>query len=184
MCDRVRGDGKLHGEGGGWEFTAILTIERRVHAADIDQEAHHGHAFGSVPITQQLVSQHLAGLAASRHGVYVEIGEALLSDRSVVRIGEDLFVIVKDSLEKVVLDILSPQRLAIILLQMSNLANLMRRIAAFGPSSSAPGWFILQLGGFVGHLGVVIIAGSTGSEGLAVMRGGRTGWFHVRRGGD
>src|SRR4051812_31096540 len=68
-----------------------LTVEGGVHAANVDQEADHGHADGSVAITKQLVTKDLAALAAPRHSVNVEVGEALLAlGRGLVAVGKDL----------------------------------------------------------------------------------------------
>ena len=77
-----------------------LTVEGGVHAANVHQEADHGHAHGSVAITEQLVTKDLAALAAPRHGVNVEVSEALLAlGRGLVAVGKDLLLVVEDGAE-------------------------------------------------------------------------------------
>lgn len=100
------------------------TVEGGVHATNVDQEADHGHALRSLAITKQLVSKDLAGLAAPGHGVDVEVGKALLAQAVLlVAVGEDGQVVVKDGSEEVELYVPAPERLAVLLLEMPDLAD-------------------------------------------------------------
>lgn len=101
-----------------------LTVKGSIHPADVDQQTDHSHALCSLTITKQFVAQNLAGLATSGHGVDVEVGKSLLLlDVDIVAVGEDLLVVVKDGPQEIVLYVLSPKWLAIVLFEMSNLAN-------------------------------------------------------------
>jgi len=148
----------------------LLTVECGVHAANVDEEADHGHALRSIAITKQLVSKDLAGLATPRHGVDVKVGEALLSDLIwLVAVGEDLQVVIKDGLEEVVLDVLSPERFAILLFEMPDLANDV--IAVLGVcivacALLAAGLALAGLGRRGRHFGVVLVLGEDGHEGF------------------
>lgn len=98
-------------------WTGQHTIESCVHAPNVDQKADHGHPFGGIPITKQFVAQDFAGLAAPGHCVDVKVGEALLADGfGLIAVGEDLLVVIEDGLEEVILDVLPPERLAIVFL--------------------------------------------------------------------
>jgi len=101
---------------------AILTIQRSVHATQIDQQADHCHVLRGLVLGQELVSQDLASLATSSHCINVEIGKSLLGDLiRFIAVCEDRLVIFEDGLEKLVLDVLPPERLSIILLEMLHL---------------------------------------------------------------
>lgn len=100
----------------------MLTVQSGIHPADIDQEADHGHVDGRRPLGQQLVLQDLAAFAALGHGIEVNVGKGV-SRCSVRHLVEDAGLVIKDGLEKVVLNVLSPQRHAIFLLQVTNLVT-------------------------------------------------------------
>ena len=71
---------------------------------------------------QELVSQDLACLTTPSHGIDIHIGKGLLADGfRFVAVGEANSLVFEDALEKVVLDILAPQRFTIIFLQVSQL---------------------------------------------------------------
>jgi hypothetical protein len=107
-------------------------IERRVHAADVDQQTHHGHVDGGRALRQQLVLEDLAALAALGHGVEVDVGKRVRRPGLRLRLlGEDGLVVLEDELEEVVLDVLAPQRDAVVLLEVLDLvAAVHRRHAA------------------------------------------------------
>ena len=98
---------------------AIRTIERRVHATEIDQQAHHCHILRRLVLSQQLVSQDLAGLATPSHRVNIKVGKGLLGDLlRLIAVCEDSLVVLKHGLEKLILDVLPPERLSVVLLKM------------------------------------------------------------------
>ena len=75
-------------------------------------------------LSQELVPQDLTSLAASSHRVDIEVGKGLLGNLfRLVAVGEDRLVVFKHSLEKLILNILPPQRLSIVLLQMLDLIS-------------------------------------------------------------
>lgn len=139
------------------------TVEGGVHAANVDQEAHHGHTLGGFTVTEQLVTQHLACLAAPGHGVDVEVREALLAQAVLlVAVGEDLLLIVEDGAQEVVLDVLAPQRLAILFLEMPDLADGVS-VGAVVPATLLTAR--LALGGlWGGHDTRVVVLGDAGHE--------------------
>ena len=96
------------------------TSQGSVHAPDVDQQTHHGHVDGSRALSQQLVLQDLAALAALGHGIEVDVGKRVAAG-AVGLLGEDALVVLEDELEEVELDVLAPQRDAIVLLQMLDL---------------------------------------------------------------
>ena len=96
------------------------TIERCVHAADVDQQAHHGHVDGGRALGEQLVLEDLAALAALGHGVEVDVGKRVAA-RAIRLLGEDAAVILEDELEEVELDVLAPQRDAVVLFEVLDL---------------------------------------------------------------
>lgn len=97
-----------------------LTVEGGVHATEIDQQTNHRHADGRRLIILQLILQDLACFAAPRHGIDVDVGKVhILLAVGVPR--EDGRLVLKNKLQKLVLDVLAPQRDAILLFQMSNL---------------------------------------------------------------
>ena len=155
----------------------IRTVERGVHATNVNQEADHGHALRSIAITKQLVSEDLAGLAAPGHGIDVQVGEALLADLvGLVAVGEDLLLVVEDGLEEVVLDVLAPERLAVLLFEMADLADDVGTVLGGGIVACALLAARLTLGRFGGrcrHLGVLVLGGGR-HEGFFDARG-RTG---------
>jgi hypothetical protein len=90
-----------------------LTIQCGVHAPYIDQQTHHGHVDGRRPLRQQLVLQYLAALAALSHCVQVDVCERVSHFRlssGLVRLGEDLLLVLEDILQKVELDVFAPER--------------------------------------------------------------------------
>lgn len=98
------------------------TVQRGVHPTDIDQQTHHGHVHGRRALRQQLVLQDLAAFAALGHGIEVDVGEGVRGPGLRLRLlREDLLVVLKDQLEEVVLDVLAPQRDAVILLEVLDL---------------------------------------------------------------
>jgi hypothetical protein len=100
------------------------TVEGSVHATNVDQEADHCHSLGGLAITQQLVAKDLAGLAAPGHGVDVEVGKALLAQPILlVAVCEFLCVIVEDGFEEIELDVFAPERFAIVLFEVHDLAD-------------------------------------------------------------
>lgn len=97
----------------------IRTIERRVHATEIDEQAHHRHILRRFVLSQQLVSQDLARLATPGHRVDIEISKGLLGDLiRLIAVCEDSPVVLKHGLEKLILDVLPPERLSVVLLKM------------------------------------------------------------------
>jgi len=110
----------------------LLTVERRVHAAHVDQQTHHGHVDGGRALRQQLVLEDLAALAALGHGIEVDVGKRVHGPGLRVRLlGEDGLVVLEHELEEIVLDVLAPQRDAIVLFQVLDLvAAVDRRHAA------------------------------------------------------
>lgn len=138
----------------------MLTVESGVHSANVDQQTYHGHTLRGLSITKQLVAQDFAGLAASRHGIDVQIGKGLLAEVvGFVAVGEDLSLVVEDGLEEIKLDILAPEGLAVFLLQVSDLsihrcAALVRGMAT---ALASPGAALGGLWGCVAHLGILIL---------------------------
>jgi len=155
-----------------------FTVECGVHPTNVDEETNHGHALGGIAITKQLVAQDFAGLAAPRHGVDVEVGKTLLANLfGFVAVGEDLILVVEDGLEKVVLDILAPEGLAIVLFEMSDLADdVVARPVIVATALLTPGMALAGFGGRRGHLSVVVV-GDGGHEGF--FDTGRRAWVHV-----
>ena len=96
------------------------TVEGGVHAADVDEQTHHGHVDGGRAYAQQLVLQDLAALAALGHGIEVDVGKGV-SAGAVRLLGEDALVVLEDELEEVELDVLAPQGNAIVLLEVLDL---------------------------------------------------------------
>jgi hypothetical protein len=97
----------------------IRTVERRVHATEIDEQTHHCHVLRRFVLGQQLVSQDLARLATPGHRVDIEIGKGLLRDLiRLIAVCEDGPVVLKHCLEKLILDVLPPERLSVVLLKM------------------------------------------------------------------
>lgn len=102
--------------------TTTLTVQRRVHAANIDKQADHGHDDGRRHILGELLLQYLAALAALAHGIDIDFskGEAFLG----VRIpSKTLLFVVEYKAQELVLDVFPPQRDAILLLQMADLIS-------------------------------------------------------------
>jgi hypothetical protein len=120
-----------------------LTIQCGVHAPYIDQQTHHGHVDGRRPLRQQLVLQYLAALAALSHCVQVDVCERVSRFRlssGLVRLGEDLLLVLEDILQKVELDVFAPERYAVLLLQVPDLvARIHRRDTAIGIASHRRG---------------------------------------------
>ena len=107
-------------------------VERRIHAADVDQQAYHGHVDGGRALGEQLVLEDLAALAALGHGIEVDVGKSVAAG-AVRLLGEDAAVILEDELEEVELDVLAPQRDAVVLFQVFDLvAAIDGRHAAVG----------------------------------------------------
>lgn len=102
------------------------TVQRCVHATEIDQQTDHRHANSRRLIILQLVLENLARLATPRHCVDVDVCEIhILLTIGVPR--EDRRLVFKDKLEELVLDIFAPQRDAILLLEMSDLVARVNR---------------------------------------------------------
>jgi hypothetical protein len=118
-----------------WQHApAALTVQRRVHAAHIDKQTHHGHVDGGRALCQQLVFQNLAALAALGHGIEIDVGKRVRRAGLGLRLlGEDGLVILEDELEEVVLDVLAPEGDAVVLLEVLDLvAAVDGRDAAIG----------------------------------------------------
>lgn len=98
----------------------LLTVERGVHAPDVDQQAHHGHVDCSRALRQQLVFEDLAALAAFCHGIQIDVCKGMATGR-VGLLGEDALVILEHELEEVVLNVLAPQRDTVVLFEMLDL---------------------------------------------------------------
>lgn len=129
----------------------IHTVERRVHPANIDQQAHHGHIQRSRPLGQQLILENLAALATLGHSIQVDIRKRV-AVRAVARLVEDLLVVLEDVLEEVILDVLAPQRDAVILLEVPDLvAGVDGRDGAVGVA--AGGRWVGGVEGLVGARG-------------------------------
>ncbi len=105
-----------------------LTVQRRIHSAQVNQQADHRHILCGLMFSQQLVPQDLARLATSSHSIDIQIRKVLEAFLRLIAVGEHLLLILKHRLEEVVLDILAPQRFAIILLQMLDLVPSINRI--------------------------------------------------------
>jgi len=129
----------------------MLTIQRCVHAPDIDQQAHHRHADSSVGILQQLLLQYLAAFAALRHGINVDLRKRE-ARRAIAVLGEAFCLIVEDQLQEIVLYVFAPEGNAILLLQMADLvARIYGRHAAARVASGRGGgravhWLVAVLG--------------------------------------
>jgi hypothetical protein len=129
----------------------MLTVERCVHAPDIDQQTHHRHADGTVGILQQLLLQYLAAFAAFRHGIDVDFrkGEAR---GAIAVLGEAFCLIIEDQLQEIILDILAPKGNAILLLQMADLVagvdgrHAAARIASGRGGGRSVHWLVAVLG--------------------------------------
>ena len=96
------------------------TIERGIHPPKIHQQTHHGHTNSSRLIILQLILENLARLATPGHRIHVNIREihALL----VIRLPrKHLGRVLEHQLQELVLDVLAPQRNAILLLEMLDL---------------------------------------------------------------
>lgn len=117
-------------------------------------------------IAKQLVAQNLAGLGAPGHGVDVEVGKGLLGLVGLPAVGEDFEVVVEDGAEKVVLDVGAPERLAVLLLEVADLADGVLLAGVLAAAAARGG---ARLGG--AHLdGAVFVfgLGDVGHEGLVV----------------
>lgn len=91
------------------------TVQRRVHATEIDQQTDHRHANGRGLIILQFILEDLARLAAPRHRVNVNVGKIqVLLAVGVPR--EDWGLVLENELEELVLNIFAPQGDAILLL--------------------------------------------------------------------
>lgn len=140
----------------------ILAVEGGVHAADIDQETHHGHVDGSRALRQQLVFENLAAFAALRHGVKVDVSKRVAA-RRVGLLGEDGLVVLKDKLEEVELDVFAPQRNAIVLFEVLDLVPAVdRRHAPVGIAAGRR-----RRGRVVGTRRVGVVDGPGGVVGIA-----------------
>lgn len=109
-----------------------LTVKGCVHPSHIHQQTHHSHIQRICPLAHQLVPQDFACLAAPSHGVdvYIRKGTFLTP---VIAIGEDVFRIRKDRLQKLELNILPPKRHTIGLFQMLDLASREKRSLLLPP---------------------------------------------------
>ena len=108
--------------------SSVLTIQSSVHSPQIDQQTHHCHVLRGFMFGQQLIPQYLAGLATPSHGIDIEVGKALLANLlRFIAVHEDFLVIIEHRLEKVILDILSPQGLSVIFLQVLHFVPLVAR---------------------------------------------------------
>lgn len=86
-------------------------------------------------------------------------------------VGEDSPVVVKDSLEEVVLDVNPPERLTIVLLQMAYLANGRLVVGVVASATTSRAWFRGA------HLGTVFVLSDIGHERLlAVVAAVLTDW--------
>lgn len=87
------------------------TVQRRIHPTHVNEQAHHGHMLCTFTITKQLIPQNLTCLAASSHGINVEVCECLLIlaiAYRLVAVREYFIVVVENGLEEIVLDVSSP----------------------------------------------------------------------------
>ena len=108
---------------------ARRTVECCIHPANVDQQADHRHALRGFAVTKQLVAKDLTGLATPGHGINVEVSEALLADPArFVAVGKDFLLVREDGPQEVVLDVLPPERLAILFLEVPDLADGARSI--------------------------------------------------------
>lgn len=148
-----------------------LTVQGGVHAADIDQQTHHGHVDGGGALRQQLVLKDLAAFAALGHRIEVYVGESVARG-AVGNLVEDAGLVIEDVTQEVVLDVLAPERHAIFLLQVADLVARVYRgdaavsIAARGRGGGGiHGLLVGGLGfGVVG--GIVVVLGGLASFGL------------------
>jgi hypothetical protein len=117
------------------------TVQSGIHAAQINQQAHHCHVLCRLMLSQELISQDLASLATPGHRVNIEIGKGLLGDLlRLVAVGENSLVVLKHGFEKLVLDILPPERLSVVLLEMLHLVAAIHRVVL-----RAARWWLLAL---------------------------------------
>jgi hypothetical protein len=166
-------------------------VERRVHAADVDEQAHHGHVDGGRALRQQLVLEDLAALAALGHGVEVDVGKRVRRAGLRLRLlREDGPVVLEDELEEVILDVLAPQRDAVVLLEVLDLvAAVHRRHAAVGVAArrrrrrGVVGARAVAVAGVLGALGRICEVAVVG-RGRVGQRGRRAGVVHGGFGGE
>ena len=96
------------------------TIERSIHPPKIHQETHHRHTNSSRLIILQLILENLARLATPGHRIHVDIRE--IHARLLIRLPrKHLGRVLEHQLQELVLDVLAPQRNAILLLEMLDL---------------------------------------------------------------
>lgn len=90
-------------------------------------------------LCQEFVSQDLASLAAPCHGINVEIGKALLCNLArFITVGEDGFVVIEHGFEELVLNVLAPQRLAVVFLEVLHLVAAVHGVVL----RTTRGWFL------------------------------------------
>lgn len=104
------------------ESSLILTVQRSVHAPNVDQQTHHGHIDRGRALSQQLIFQDLAALAALGHGIEINVRERM-PKRFIRLLGKDTLFVFEDQLQEVVLYILAPKGNTVILLQVLDLIS-------------------------------------------------------------
>jgi hypothetical protein len=145
------------------------TVESRVHATNVDEQTHHRHVDGGGTLRQQLVLENLAALAALCHGVEVDVGKRV-AGCAVRLLGEGVCVVLEDELEEVVLDVLAPERDAVIFFEMLDfVAAVDGRDAAVGVAARR------RCRGRVMWVRSVAIGGGAGATSIDIVRGGCVG---------
>lgn len=96
------------------------TIESRVHPPKIHQQTNHSHTNRRWLIILQLVLEDLTRLATPRHSIHIDIREihALLPIRLPRK---HLVLVLEHQPQKLILDVLAPQRDPVLLFQMLDL---------------------------------------------------------------
>lgn len=103
-----------------WQRGEKPTIQGGIHPTNIHQETDHGHIQRRSPLTKQLITQDFAGLSTLRHRIDIDVGKSLASLLG-IDVGEDLLFVLKDCLEKLVLNIRPPQRDPVLFLDVLHL---------------------------------------------------------------
>ena len=96
------------------------TVKRRVHPSDINQQTDHGHVDRCHSIVQQLILEDPARLRTLGHGVNIDIRKGA-TRLGLVEVCEDGRLILEDGSQEIVLDVNTPQRNAIPLLDRPHL---------------------------------------------------------------
>lgn len=158
------------------------TIQRSIHPPKVHQQTNHSHTNSSRFIILQLILQDLACFATPRHSIHINIRK--IHPLLPIRLPrKHLRPVLKHQLQKLVLDVLAPQRNAIFLLEVLDLvARVDGADGAIGLASCADR--DVGCGGSRGGIIIigVIIRGSRCAVGVGVWCGLVVGDFGVREG--